>query len=145
VRLIKNVLAKWAPFRNSRQDPLVDAVTVLCFFLPFMARHEDSDDDTYVRLGAAFEKLETAEDLERAKRKKDKEHYVTDDKGRRRFHGAFTGGFSAGYFNTVGSEEGKLLVKVNLRDPLPLASLRKGCLVTLIARLPECSGFVNQT
>lgn len=23
-----------------------------------------------------------------------------------RFHGAFTGGFSAGYFNTVGSEEG---------------------------------------
>ena len=31
---------------------------------------------------------------------------VTDDSGRRRFHGAFTGGFSAGYFNTVGSEEG---------------------------------------
>jgi hypothetical protein len=26
---------------------------------------------------------------------------VTDEKGRRRFHGAFTGGFSAGYFNTV--------------------------------------------
>ena len=25
---------------------------------------------------------------------------------RERFHGAFTGGFSAGYFNTVGSEEG---------------------------------------
>eukprot|EP01041_Mallomonas_annulata_P006994 gene6994-14223_t len=31
---------------------------------------------------------------------------VTDEQGRRRFHGAFTGGFSAGYFNTVGSEEG---------------------------------------
>ncbi|KAH8926086.1 hypothetical protein BT69DRAFT_1331609 [Atractiella rhizophila] len=31
---------------------------------------------------------------------------VKDEKGRRRFHGAFTGGFSAGYFNTVGSEEG---------------------------------------
>uniref|UniRef100_A0A915KDN5 G-patch domain-containing protein n=1 Tax=Romanomermis culicivorax TaxID=13658 RepID=A0A915KDN5_ROMCU len=31
---------------------------------------------------------------------------VTDEKGRRRFHGAFTGGFSAGYFNTVGSIEG---------------------------------------
>ena len=29
-------------------------------------------------------------------------------KGRRRFHGAFTGGFSAGYFNTVGSEEGNI-------------------------------------
>lgn len=32
---------------------------------------------------------------------------MTDDQGRRRFHGAFTGGFSAGYFNTVGSKEGK--------------------------------------
>jgi G patch domain-containing protein 1 len=31
---------------------------------------------------------------------------VTDDQGRRRFHGAFTGGYSAGYFNTVGSAEG---------------------------------------
>eukprot|EP00968_Pinguiococcus_pyrenoidosus_P014254 scaffold1298_cov257-Pinguiococcus_pyrenoidosus.AAC.12 len=31
---------------------------------------------------------------------------VRDAEGRRRFHGAFTGGFSAGYFNTVGSKEG---------------------------------------
>jgi len=31
---------------------------------------------------------------------------VTDAQGRRRFHGAFTGGFSAGYFNSVGTEEG---------------------------------------
>ncbi|KAL2006130.1 hypothetical protein VTN00DRAFT_9784 [Thermoascus crustaceus] len=31
---------------------------------------------------------------------------VTDDRGRKRLHGAFTGGFSAGYFNTVGSKEG---------------------------------------
>lgn len=31
---------------------------------------------------------------------------ATDENGRRRFHGAFTGGFSAGYFNTVGSKEG---------------------------------------
>lgn len=75
-------------------------------------RHEDSDDDTYVTLGSAFEKLETVEDVEKAKRKKDKEQYVTDDRGRRRFHGAFTGGFSAGYFNTVGSEEGNKLVAV---------------------------------
>ena len=34
------------------------------------------------------------------------EQIVTDDKGRRRFHGAFTGGFSAGYFNTAGSKDG---------------------------------------
>ncbi|CAJ0582677.1 unnamed protein product, partial [Mesorhabditis spiculigera] len=31
---------------------------------------------------------------------------ATDEKGRRRFHGAFTGGFSAGFFNTVGSKKG---------------------------------------
>ncbi|GMH70293.1 hypothetical protein TrLO_g1630 [Triparma laevis f. longispina] len=31
---------------------------------------------------------------------------VLDKQGRRRFHGAFTGGFSAGYYNTVGSETG---------------------------------------
>lgn len=31
---------------------------------------------------------------------------VYDENGIRRFHGAFTGGFSAGYYNTVGSEEG---------------------------------------
>ncbi|KAI7838498.1 hypothetical protein COHA_007760 [Chlorella ohadii] len=31
---------------------------------------------------------------------------VTDAEGRRRLHGAFTGGWSAGYYNTVGSKEG---------------------------------------
>ena len=31
---------------------------------------------------------------------------ATDERGRKRFHGAFTGGFSAGYFNSVGSKEG---------------------------------------
>ena len=38
--------------------------------------------------------------------KKVHEEVVTDERGRRRFHGAFTGGFSAGYFNTVGSKHG---------------------------------------
>ncbi len=31
---------------------------------------------------------------------------MTDERGKQRFHGAFTGGFSAGYFNSVGSKEG---------------------------------------
>jgi G patch domain-containing protein 1 len=31
---------------------------------------------------------------------------ATDERGRKRFHGAFTGGFGAGYHNTVGSKEG---------------------------------------
>jgi G patch domain-containing protein 1 len=39
-------------------------------------------------------------------RRDEKNQVVTDAQGRRRFHGAFTGGFSAGYYNTVGSEEG---------------------------------------
>lgn len=34
------------------------------------------------------------------------EQIATDENGKRRFHGAFTGGFSAGYWNTVGSKEG---------------------------------------
>lgn len=40
------------------------------------------------------------------KRKGDGMSIATDDRGRRRFHGAFTGGFSAGYNNTAGSEAG---------------------------------------
>lgn len=39
-------------------------------------------------------------------RKPEIDQTVRDEKGRRRFHGAFTGGFSAGYWNTVGSAEG---------------------------------------
>lgn len=35
---------------------------------------------------------------------------VRDEEGRRRFHGAFTGGYSAGYYNTVGSKEGNVFV-----------------------------------
>ena len=36
---------------------------------------------------------------------------VRDEKGRyKRFHGAFSGGFSAGYFNTVGSKEGRIFL-----------------------------------
>lgn len=31
---------------------------------------------------------------------------MRDERGRKRLHGAFTGGWSAGYFNTVGSKEG---------------------------------------
>ncbi len=40
---------------------------------------------------------------------------VRDEQGRRRLHGAFTGGFSAGYYNTVGSKEGEALLLY--RDP----------------------------
>ena len=71
-----------------------------------MESHIDPDEDAYASVGTAFEVLETAEDVQKAKLRKEKEQYVTDEQGRRRFHGAFTGGFSAGYYNTVGSKEG---------------------------------------
>ena len=64
--------------------------------------------DTCVSIGAAFENLEVESDREKVKRKRDAAFYVKDKQGRRRFHGAFTGGFSAGYYNTVGTEEGKV-------------------------------------
>ncbi|KAJ1633391.1 hypothetical protein T492DRAFT_904270, partial [Pavlovales sp. CCMP2436] len=42
---------------------------------------------------------------------------VLDEQGRQRFHGAFTGGFSAGYYNTAGSAEGW--------EPAPFVSERQ--------------------
>lgn len=68
---------------------------------------EELDDGTYVTIGSSFKQLETEEDVQREKGRKEKEQYVLDKQGRRRFHGAFTGGFSAGYFNTVGTKEGQ--------------------------------------
>uniref|UniRef100_A0A915D271 G-patch domain-containing protein n=1 Tax=Ditylenchus dipsaci TaxID=166011 RepID=A0A915D271_9BILA len=57
--------------------------------------------------GTAFEQLSDEErDAITKKPKVISEEVVTDEKGRRRFHGAFTGGFSAGYFNTAGSKHG---------------------------------------
>ncbi len=74
---------------------------------------EDEDEvegDGFVSIGSAFQYLETDDDIVKAKEKKEKELYVLDKQGRRRFHGAFTGGFSAGYFMSVGTKEGMLLL-----------------------------------
>jgi G patch domain-containing protein 1 len=40
------------------------------------------------------------------KDRKEQDAYALDEKGRRLFHGAFTGGFHAGFNNTCGSESG---------------------------------------
>lgn len=67
-------------------------------------QEDDDDEDLGPKLyGTALPALE--ED-EVAPKKADIDLTVRDEKGRRRFHGAFTGGFSAGFFNTVGSKEG---------------------------------------
>lgn len=49
------------------------------------------------------------EDEEVHKKLPVQDQIVTDERGRRRFHGAFTGGFSAGYFNSVGTKQGPFL------------------------------------
>uniref|UniRef100_A0AC35TP31 G-patch domain-containing protein n=1 Tax=Rhabditophanes sp. KR3021 TaxID=114890 RepID=A0AC35TP31_9BILA len=62
---------------------------------------------TKVSYGKAYEAIE--DEVNTAISKKPQpihEQIVTDEKGRRRLHGAFTGGFSAGYFNSVGSKHG---------------------------------------
>ncbi|GLD55669.1 G patch domain-containing protein 1 isoform X2, partial [Lates japonicus] len=69
-----------------------------------MASDSDSDED-FVTYGIPLEPLEDDEPLKKPIPLH--EQTVKDEKGRyKRFHGAFTGGFSAGYFNTVGSKEG---------------------------------------
>ncbi|KAG0268667.1 hypothetical protein BGZ95_002385 [Linnemannia exigua] len=73
-----------------------------------------SNNDIFVVIGTPLpqpKKQHLSGDNKRANPAKDLERVtfflqVKDEQGRRRFHGAFTGGFSAGYYNTVGSAEG---------------------------------------
>ncbi|XP_007539531.1 G patch domain-containing protein 1 [Erinaceus europaeus] len=68
------------------------------------ARGSDSEEDL-VSYGKGLEPLEEGERPKKPVPLQDQT--VRDEKGRyKRFHGAFSGGFSAGYFNTVGSKEG---------------------------------------
>lgn len=73
---------------------------------------DDSDEDDYVFYGTSLQD-EGDNTLGAAGRVKDPalarslpvhQQEVTDEQGRKRFHGAFTGGYSAGYYNTVGSK-----------------------------------------
>ncbi|XP_022082177.1 G patch domain-containing protein 1-like [Acanthaster planci] len=65
---------------------------------------DDSDEEDFVSYGTPLEPIEDEES--RRKPVSLEDQIVTDKQGRRRFHGAFTGGFSAGYFNSVGTKEG---------------------------------------
>ncbi|GAV00533.1 hypothetical protein RvY_11366 [Ramazzottius varieornatus] len=68
-------------------------------------RESELPQEDFVVYGTAVEQLADDETVS-SKPVPIHEQTVTDEKGRQRFHGAFTGGFSAGYFNTVGSIEG---------------------------------------
>ncbi|NWW74361.1 GPTC1 protein, partial [Climacteris rufus] len=68
------------------------------------AESSDSEEDL-VSYGSALQPLQEGERIKKPVPLQ--EQTVKDAKGRyQRFHGAFTGGFSAGYFNTVGTKEG---------------------------------------
>ena len=70
-------------------------------------RNEDHDDEEEESGTILYgTPLPLLRDDQVAPKKQELDLTVRDEKGRRRFHGAFTGGFSAGFFNTVGSEEG---------------------------------------
>ncbi|KAM8945992.1 G patch domain-containing protein 1 [Pelodytes ibericus] len=69
------------------------------------AQESDGEVEDFVSYGKPLEQYEEGEKLKRPIPLQ--EQTVKDEKGRyKRFHGAFMGGFSAGYFNTVGSKEG---------------------------------------
>lgn len=79
------------------------------------AAEPDSDEDDYVFYGTKLydeEGLATAltngakADPATTRSLPVHQQVATDEQGRKRFHGAFTGGFSAGYYNTVGSKVG---------------------------------------
>jgi G patch domain-containing protein 1 len=62
--------------------------------------------ESFVSVGTALPSLIDPKKKDLNEFKPAWEQEVLDEQGRRRFHGAFTGGFSAGYFNSVGSKEG---------------------------------------
>lgn len=71
----------------------------------YYGTHISDDDDGPVK-SRAEQRLRQNDPHRQAKFQHLHEQQVHDAQGRRRFHGAFTGGFSAGYYNTAGSEEG---------------------------------------
>lgn len=66
---------------------------------------DDEDEFGFVSIGTALPQYDQDEVPVR-KPVTIQEQTARDSKGRLRFHGAFTGGFSAGYFNTVDTEQG---------------------------------------
>ncbi|NXS60009.1 GPTC1 protein, partial [Brachypteracias leptosomus] len=69
------------------------------------AESSDSEEEDLAGYGTGLQPLQEGERIKKPVPLQ--EQTVKDAKGRyQRFHGAFTGGFSAGYFNTVGTKEG---------------------------------------
>ena len=82
-------------------------INLLCFLthLNCLYFRMSDDDDDYVAFGKALKPIEEGDTI-RKKPIAVEEQIVRDVNGIRRFHGAFTGGFSAGHFNTVNTPQG---------------------------------------
>ena len=63
------------------------------------------DEDDYISYGKPLKELTEGENI-RKRPISVEEQIATDENGKRRFHGAFTGGFSAGFLNTVDTPQG---------------------------------------
>ncbi|XP_040564077.1 G patch domain-containing protein 1 homolog [Lepeophtheirus salmonis] len=63
------------------------------------------DEECYSAFGTPLPSI-SGDDPIRKKPLRVEEQIATDENGLRRFHGAFTGGFSAGFYNTAGSRDG---------------------------------------
>ncbi|XP_041975543.1 G patch domain-containing protein 1 homolog isoform X2 [Aricia agestis] len=66
----------------------------------------ESDEENVIKYGTPLEPYDEDEIPSKRKFQQPSDQYAVDTHGRRRFHGAFTGGFSAGYGNSVGTPEG---------------------------------------
>jgi Protein of unknown function (DUF1604) len=73
----------------------------------------DSEGEDYVYYGTPLEQEQASSYYARSAGAQDvaktiavpvHQQQVRDEQGRQRLHGAFTGGFSAGYYNSVGSQ-----------------------------------------
>ncbi|KAL4708642.1 hypothetical protein ACJJTC_008168 [Scirpophaga incertulas] len=66
----------------------------------------ESDGENFTCYGTPLDPIDTDEVPSKRKFQDAPDQYAVDANGKRRFHGAFTGGFTAGYGNTVGTPEG---------------------------------------
>ena len=71
-----------------------------------MSSDEDGGFSSVTSYGTPLPEVTEEESGKRRRPIQVEDQIVTDENGRRRFHGAFTGGFSAGFFNTAGSRDG---------------------------------------
>lgn len=89
---------RWVAYGTAFSDDETGLSTPLSFF-PHSHTMLDADEGRFRALQQGKRRMVPAAYEQR----------VLNERGKpMRFHGAFTGGFSAGYFNTVGSKEGSV-------------------------------------